>query len=172
MVSIANLDESVLRNGCIDQLTPRGNTAGEVGNVRKSLVCQKMRHSHRPATRVAHHDGFHISGQFGQAFRYLIHGHMYDARNARKLQFPLLADVDDHGILPAIAPRLEFRCRNLTNHGRSELERLGTGGVIERVDGRLEQSAAAPGGIRGPGDQQRFLRLFGADHGEKFPTHG
>jgi hypothetical protein len=131
-----------------------------------------MRHAHGPAPGVTHDDGFHVAGQFGQTGWNLIHGHMYDARNARKLQFPLFPNVDDHGIFAAVAPRLELWSRNLTNHGRSELEGFGTGGVLERVDGRLEQTRAAPGSFRRPGDQQRFLGLPGADHDKKFPTHG
>jgi hypothetical protein len=95
-----------------------------------------------------------------------------DARNARKLQFPLFAHVDDHGILPAITQRLELRSRDLTNHGRSELEGFGPRGVLQRVDGGLEQPGAAPGRLRGPRDQQGLLGLVGSDHDEKFATHG
>ena len=135
-----------------------------------------MRHSQRPGTGVTHHDDFRIAGQFRDPGRNLIHGHMYDARNARKLQFPRFADVDDLQRIATIATRLEFRSRDFTHHGidpvRSEREGLGPCGVIQGVDTGFEQSIAVPGGLAGTRHQQGLLQLSGSDHDKKFSTDG
>jgi len=168
----ANLDVSVLRYGCIDCLTPGRNAAGEIGNVGKSLARQKLRDPHGPASGMAHHDDLRVGRELGESGRNLAHGHMYDVWNARKLQFPVFANVQDQGIFPAIAPRLELLDRNLAHRGYLELKGLGPFGVLERVDGGFEQRRVVPGSVAHTRDQQGFLRQFVAHHDEQLPTHG
>src|SRR3954465_11021929 len=117
-----NLDDSVPGYGCIHRLAPRRYSAGEIGDVRKSLVCKKMRYAQRPATCMAHDDRLRIASKLPDPGRYLAHRHMYDARNAGKLQFPVFTHVDHQRILPTIASGLELRGRDFTNHDGLELE--------------------------------------------------
>ena len=167
-----NLDVSVPGYGCIHQLAPRRNSAGEVGDVRKSLVCKKMRHAHGSAACVAHDNRLRIASKLPDPGRYLVHRHMYDAGNARKLQLPFFAHVDDQRILATIAPCLELLGRDLANHDALELKGFGTAGIFQGIQSGLEYRGAAPGVLVRAGNQQRFLRLIGADHDKQLPTHG
>jgi hypothetical protein len=168
-----NLDVSVPGYGCIHRLAPRRYSAGEVGNVRKSLVCKKMSDTHGPSARVAHHDDLRIASKLSHPGRYLVHRHMYDAGDARKLQFPVFADVDHQRILAAIASGLELRGRDFANHDVLELKGFGALGIFQRIQVGLEQGGAVPCILGGARDQQGFLRrLIAADDHEKLPTHG
>ena len=168
-----NLDVSVPGYGCIHRLAPGRYSAGEIGDVRKSLVCKKMSDTHGPSTRVAHHDDLRIALKLPESGRNLVHRHMYDAGNARKLQLPVFAHVDDQRRLPTIAPRLELRDRDLADHGALELKGFGALGIVQRIQVGLEQRGAVPGVVGGAGNQQGFLRrLIAADHDKKLPTHG
>ncbi len=167
-----NLDDSVPGYGCIYRLGPGRYSAGEIGDVRKSLVCKKMGHAHGPATRVAHDNRLRIALKLPDSGRYLVHRHMYDAGDARKLQLPILAHIDDHRVLPAIASGLELLGRDLADHEALELKGFGLSGIFQRIHLGLEQRGAAPGALGRPRHQQGFLRLIGADHDKQLPTHG
>ena len=168
-----NLDDSVPGYGCIHRLAPRRYSAGEIGDVRKSLVCKKMSDTHGSSTRVAHHDGLRIALKFSHPGRYLVHRHMYDAGNARKLQFPVLAHVDHQRILSSIAPGLELRGRDFADHGALELKGFGALGIVQRIQVGFEKRGAGPRTLGRARDQQGFLRwLIAADDDKKLPTHG
>jgi len=57
---------------------------------------------------MTHDDGLGVTGKLREPRRDLVHGHMYDARDTRKLQFPGLAHVDHQRILASIAPCLQI----------------------------------------------------------------
>ena len=168
-----NLDDSVPGYGCIHRLAPRRYSAGEVGDVRKSLVCKKMGYAQGTTARVAHDDRLHIPSKLPEPGRYLVHRHMYDAGNARKLQFPVFAHVDDQRSLSAIASCLELGGRDLADHGALELKGFGALGIFQRIQLGFEKGGAVPCILGGARDQQRLLRrLVAADDDKQLPTHG
>jgi hypothetical protein len=111
---------------------------------------------------MAHDNGQSIPRKLAQPRRNLVHGHMYDAWNARKLQFPVFAHVQNPRVFPAIAACLELLDRYFPDHAL-ELKRVGALRVLERIDRGLEQAGAGEGAGR-TFDQQGFLRHPVAHH--------
>ena len=117
---------------------------------------------------MTHDDGLGIALKFREPTRNLVHGHMYDAGDARKLQFPCFAHIQYQRLLATITPCLQLLHRNFPHHARalSELKTFRPCRVIEWIDGGFEQPRAVPGLFGSTGHQQCLLRQARAHHDE------
>ena len=170
-----NLDVSVLGNGCIHRLAPGGYSAGEVGDVRKSLVRKKMRHPHGSAAGVAHHDRLRIRARTPPSRAGIwFMGTCTTSGMLASCSSQSSRTSMTSGFSPRSRRALSSCDRNLANHGASRTEtRSGRGALSSASTAVSNKPGAVPGRLRRCASPAwpPAAELV-ADHDEKLPTHG
>ena len=115
---------SVLRDGIVDLQRPRVDTARDIGNVIKSVLCEKAGDLRAASARMTKYcDG--LRGiEFCQSRRYLGHRNVCRPLDPRNIDLPCFSDVKQGPKFAGFTSSHEFRWRHVFDQSQASPSKM------------------------------------------------